>query len=71
MRVFGSVARGDAVEGSDIDLLVELEPGRGLFDLGGLVTDLSELLDCTVAATTEQLLRPRVAKHALADAVDL
>jgi hypothetical protein len=42
---------------------------RGLLDLGGLVTDLRELLDCAVIVVTEQLLRPRVAQHALA--VDL
>jgi len=44
VRVFGSVARGDATETSDLDLLVELEPGRTLFDLGGLLMDVrSEL----------------------------
>ncbi len=36
VRVFGSVARGEAYSKSDIDLLVDLEPGRSLFDLGGL-----------------------------------
>ena len=40
VRVFGSVARGDADPKSDIDLLVDLEPGRSLFDLGGLLMDL-------------------------------
>ena len=36
LRVFGSVARGDADVRSDVDFLVEMEPGRSLFDLGGL-----------------------------------
>jgi len=40
VRVFGSVARGEADENSDIDLLVKLEPGRSLMDLGGLLYDL-------------------------------
>ena len=44
VRVFGSVARGEADEKSDIDLLVDLEPGRSLFDLGGLLMDLQDLL---------------------------
>jgi predicted nucleotidyltransferase len=43
VRVFGSVARGEADELSDIDFLVELEPGRSLFDLGGLQYDLEQL----------------------------
>lgn len=71
VRVFGSVARGDAAEGSDIDLLVDLEDGRGLFDLGGLLMDLRDLLGCEVDVATERSLRPRVAQRALADAVDL
>ncbi len=43
IRVFGSVARGDAEAKSDVDLLVELEPGRNLLDLGGLQMDLDGL----------------------------
>ena len=46
VRVFGSVARGEADESSDIDILVELEEGRSLFDLGGLLMDLENLLEC-------------------------
>ncbi|WP_297747752.1 nucleotidyltransferase family protein [uncultured Tessaracoccus sp.] len=44
VRVFGSVARGDDAEGSDIDLLVEFEKGASLFDQAGLEIDLEELL---------------------------
>jgi hypothetical protein len=44
LRVFGSVARGEAKEGSDLDLLVEWELGRDLWDHAGLVQDLQELL---------------------------
>ena len=40
VRVFGSVARGTADENSDVDFLVNLAPGRNLFDLGGLLYDL-------------------------------
>src|SRR2546425_11699334 len=44
VRVFGSVARGEAQPDSDIDLLVAMEPGRSLLDLGGLVMELRQLL---------------------------
>ncbi len=71
VRVFGSVARGDATTSSDVDFLVDLEPGRSLFDLGGLLVDLQELLERDVDVVTAQGLRPRVAERVLADAVDL
>jgi predicted nucleotidyltransferase len=44
VRVFGSVARGEARPDSDVDFLVELEPGRSLLDLSGLILDLEEAL---------------------------
>ena len=71
VRVFGSVARGDATEASDVDFLVDLEPGRSLMDLGGLLMDLQELLERDVDVVTERGLRPRVAERVLADAIDL
>ncbi len=53
VRVFGSVANGLADEKSDVDFLVELEDGRTLFDLGGLLMDLQELLQRKVDVVTE------------------
>jgi predicted nucleotidyltransferase len=53
VRVFGSVARGDADRESDIDFLVELEAGRSLLDLGRLQTELESLLGCRVDVVTE------------------
>jgi uncharacterized protein len=53
VRVFGSVSRGDANEQSDIDFLVDLEPGRSLLDLGGLLMDLKDLLGRDVDVVTE------------------
>lgn len=47
-RVFGSVARGDDTEESDLDLWIDPAPGFSLFDLGGLVADLEELLGVPV-----------------------
>nr|WP_020377831.1 nucleotidyltransferase family protein [Candidatus Microthrix sp.] len=69
--MFGSVARGDSTPTSDVDFLVQLDDERGLFDLGGLLMDLQELLGCDVDVTTEAGLRPRVADRVLADAVEL
>jgi predicted nucleotidyltransferase len=57
VRIFGSVARGDFDEQSDLDLLVDLENGRSLFDLGGLLVDLEELLGCSIDVVTEKGLR--------------
>lgn len=71
VRVFGSVARGDAVEGSDVDFLVDLEPGRNLLDLGGLLMDLRDLLRHDVDVATATGLRPRVAANVLAQAIAL
>ena len=71
VRVFGSVARGDATGASDVDFLVDLEPDRSLFDLGGLLMDLQDLLQRNVDVVTERGLRPRVAQRVLADAIEL
>jgi predicted nucleotidyltransferase len=56
LRVFGSVARGEANENSDLDLLVTWEPGRSLLDHAGLVQDLQELLGVKVHVGTEKSL---------------
>ncbi|MBI2320978.1 MAG: nucleotidyltransferase family protein [Chloroflexi bacterium] len=71
VRVFGSVARGDEDAASDIDLLVDLEPGRSLFDLGGLLMDIEELLGCRVDVVTEAGLRPRLRERVLNEAIPL
>jgi predicted nucleotidyltransferase len=65
--VFGSVARGDADEASDVDFLVDLEQGRSLFDLGRLVADLGDLLGCDVDVVTRAGLRERVRDRVLSE----
>jgi predicted nucleotidyltransferase len=69
VRVFGSVARGEADTASDVDFVVELDAERSLLDLGGLVSDLEELLGCRVDVVTEGGLRPRVRERVLGEAV--
>lgn len=71
VRVFGSVARGQADAGSDIDLLVDLEPGRSLLDLGGLWSDLNGLLGVKVDLVTEKGLRESIREKVLREAVPL
>ncbi len=71
VRIFGSVARGNADEQSDLDLLVDLENGRSLFDLGGLLVDLEELLGYPVDVVTEKGLRDRIRNRVLSEAIPL
>jgi predicted nucleotidyltransferase len=69
VRVFGSVARGEADSDSDVDFLVDLEHGRSLLDLGGLQYELESLLRCPVDVVTERGLKARLRERALRDAV--
>jgi len=71
VRVFGSVVRGEAEAASDVDLLVDMEPGRNLLDRAGLLVDLEELLGCGVDVATQLSLRDRVRERALEEAVPL
>ena len=71
LRIFGSVARGDFDEKSDVDFLVDMEQGRSLLDLGGLLMDLQELLGCKVDVVTEEGLRPRIRESVLKEAVEV
>ncbi len=71
VRVFGSVARGTADDESDIDFLVDLAPGRSLFDLGGLLYELQGLLGRPVDVITTAGLRPRIRDRVLKEAVPI
>ena len=67
-RLFGSVARGEAGPDSDVDFLVDLEAGRSLLDLGGLLMDLQSLLGRRVDVVTEAGLRSRIRPRVLREA---
>jgi hypothetical protein len=69
VRAFGSVARGDADAASDIDFLVDFEPGRSLLDLAALLIDLEDLLGHPVDVVTEPGLKARIRQRVLAEAV--
>ena len=71
VRVFGSVARGEADEQSDIDLVVEFESGRSLLDHAALWLELQELLDCKVDVVSERGIKPRIRDRVLREAVPL
>ena len=71
IRVFGSVARDEATTDSDVDILVEMEPGRSLLDLTGLQLDLEELLGRDVDVVTENGLSPYLKDRILAEATPI
>ncbi len=71
VRVFGSTVRGESAEASDIDFLVDLEPGRSLLDHAAMIVELEQVLGCPVDVVPERGLRPRVRDAVLRDAVPL
>ncbi len=71
VRVFGSVARGEADSASDIDILVDLEPGRTLLDHAALSIALQQLLGVRVDVVTSRGLRGRIQDRVLREAVPL
>ena len=60
IALFGSMARNEINQNSDVDFLVELEQGRDLFDLGELLMDLQALLNRKVDLVTNNALHPRI-----------
>lgn len=71
LRVFGSVARGEANPDSDVDFLVDMDQGRDYLDLGGLLMDLQDLLGRKVDLVTEPALHKSIKKQILQEAVPL
>jgi predicted nucleotidyltransferase len=71
VRVFGSVARGEAREDSDIDFLVEIEPCRSLLDRIGLIQDLEDLLGRKIDVAKLENLRESIRKQVLKESICL
>ena len=71
VRVFGSVARGEAGPHSDVDLLVRMEPGRSLLDHVALWQELEDLLGCKVDVVSEKALHRLIRQQVLDEAVPL
>jgi len=71
VRVFGSVATGESRADSDVDFLVDLDQGRGLLDLGGLLSDLQDLLGVEVDLVESGSVHPYIRDRVLAEAVPL
>ncbi|MBI5242875.1 MAG: nucleotidyltransferase family protein [Elusimicrobia bacterium] len=71
VRIFGSVARGDPGRANDLDLLVRMEPGRGLLDLVGLWQDLEEFLGVKVDLITDGGVSPHLRDRIYGEAISL
>jgi hypothetical protein len=71
VRVFGSVARGQAGPDSDVDLLVDVEPGRTYLDMGAFLMDIQDLLGRKVDLVTERALHRSIKNRVLKEAVPL
>jgi uncharacterized protein len=71
VRLFGSVARSESDEASDVDFLVDMEPGRSLFDLGGVQFELEALLQRPVDVVTANGLKARIRDRVIREAVPL
>lgn len=71
VRIFGSVARKEANENSDIDLLVDLKSNRSLWDLGGLWIELNELLKVRIEVFTASTLKEKIRENALSEAIKI
>jgi predicted nucleotidyltransferase len=71
VRIFGSAARGESGEDSDVDLLVALDEGRSLLDLIALKQEIEDLLQRSVDVVTDRALSPYIRDRVLAEAIPL
>ena len=71
VRLFGSLARGDATVTSDVDLVVRFDPDRSLLDHGELLMDLRDLLGCKVDVVSEGALQGRFGQIVRREAIPL
>ena len=71
VRLFGSYARKSITETSDLDVLIEMEPGSSLLDIVAIKQDLEDLLGCKVDVVTESSLSPYIRQDVLKEAIAL
>ncbi|MDJ0598301.1 MAG: nucleotidyltransferase family protein [Crocosphaera sp.] len=71
IRIFGSVARGDAKENSDIDFLMDIEAGHSLLHRISLIQELEDLLNCKVDVVKPQLLHETIKEQVLKESIPL
>ena len=71
VRVFGSLARGEAGPDSDIDILVKLDTGLSLLDIVAIKQDLEDLIGCEVDVVTEAAISPYIREEVLRESVSL
>jgi uncharacterized protein len=71
LRAFGSLARGEATAESDVDLLVDLKPGRTLLDLAAFRREAGEILNLPVDVATVDMLKERIRDEVLSEALPL
>jgi len=71
VRIFGSIARGEGKRDSDLDVLVDLEPGRSLLDIIAIKQDLEDLLNTKVDVVTEAAVSPYIREEVLRQAISL
>ncbi len=71
VRIFGSVARGEATENSDVDFLVAFNNQTSLLDRAGLLIDLQDLLHCAVDVVSDRAIKPYLSPYILKDAISL
>jgi predicted nucleotidyltransferase len=71
VRVFGSVARGESTQRSDVDLLVAMEPGRSYLDFVAFWQDVEEALECKVDVVDDGGISPYLRERILREAIPL
>jgi predicted nucleotidyltransferase len=71
IRIFGSVARGEDDSESDIDFLVDMEPGRSILDHASLLIELQQLLGRKVDVVSERGIKNRIRERVLREAIPL
>ena len=71
VRIFGSVARGEATADSDIDFLMDIQAGRSLLNRIALIQDLEDLLGCKVDVAKPEILHESIREQVLKEAIHL